>query len=106
MTYRGIGDKRRAKDARFKTVAAGKARARPNASATWADLFAAELSRSISVAIDGKKTQMTVLDAVVHKLTDRALAGSIPHFKLLIRHKYHDPAEPVIIRLSGDLAKI
>lgn len=106
LTYRGIADKRGAKDARFKTISAGNARARSNASATWAALFAAELSRSISVAIDGKKTKLTVLDAILDKLAARALAGSIPHMNLLLRNEYRELSEPAIIRLSGDLAKL
>ena len=105
LTYR-VGYKRPPQHTQFKKGQSGNSNGRPKETKNWSTVFAEELDRRITVTVDGQKTEVTVLEALIRQAVERAAAGSLPHLHLLLGHEYREPPEPCIVRLEEGSERI
>jgi ribosomal protein L25 (general stress protein Ctc) len=96
LTYR-IGYRCPPKHTQFKKGQSGNPAGRPRASERWSTVFAEEFARTITVIVNGKKTEVSVLDAIIDMVAERAAAGSTPHALLLLRSEYREPPPPFVM---------
>jgi Family of unknown function (DUF5681) len=96
LTYR-IGYRCPPKHTQFKKGQSGNPSGRPRASERWSTVFGEELARTVTAVVNGKKIELSVLDAIIYVVTERAAAGSTPHALLLLRSEYREPPQPFVI---------
>jgi hypothetical protein len=98
-----VGYKKPPKRHRFQKGRSGNPRGRAHGSQNFADLLLSALNRRVALIIDGKRTTMTMQDALLHQLVNRAAAGSLRHIQLLLRHDNLDAPElPVVWMYEED----
>lgn len=97
LSYPTVGYKKPPRHSQFEKGRPGNPNGRPRANETWEAIWAEELARPISVMVDGKKTTVTTLDAIIHVVAERTLAGSLAHALLLMRTEFKEPPRPFII---------
>ena len=105
LTYR-IGYGCPPKHTQFKKGQSGNPSGRPSGSDTWSTAFAEELARTMTVLVAGKKIELSVLDAIIHVVAERAAAGSAAHALLLMRSEYREPPRPIILQFGEGDEKI
>jgi hypothetical protein len=101
LSYR-IGYTRPPQHTRFVKGQSGNPNGRPKGLRTWSAIISDELARSMTVTIERKKTTITVFDALLYVVAERALSGSVAHIKLLLREEYQGTLPPQIILWDGD----
>jgi hypothetical protein len=99
LSYR-VGYGRPPLYSRFKKGQSGNPSGRPKGQNTWSEVICAELMLPMTVTIEGKKTTVTVLDALLADAAQRAALGSIPHIMLLMRDEYREPEPPFIMQFD------
>jgi hypothetical protein len=95
-----IGYKIPPKQHRFKTGKSGNPRGRVKGSQSFSSVFARFLKMRIRVTVDGKLQTMTMRDALLLQLINRALAGSPRHVQLLLHEgMLSEKEKPLVIRM-------
>jgi hypothetical protein len=105
--YDVIGYKKPPKQHQFKKGKSGNPRGRVKGSQTFSSAFARFLKKRIRLTVNGKLQTMTMRDALLLQLMNRALAGSPRHVQLLLREgMFDEQKKPVVIRMLESDAKL
>ncbi|MBN9488985.1 MAG: hypothetical protein J0H44_17240 [Alphaproteobacteria bacterium] len=109
-----VGYKRPPVRSRFRKGISGNPKGRPKRSRNVLDAILRHLDRPITITINGRRRTMSIFDAILMQLSNKALSGDLKAMKavsdlrLMAEEWREENIEkgPQIIVLSGDDAKL